>query len=148
MKLNTRLLFIASLFCLGVATIACNSSSADTQQESTGPATRPSLGDLTAHYLEKDAFAAGMKKSGSVLVDVRMPQEFEQGHLEGAINIDFFNPQFKYNLLELNKKKAYYIYDKNENRSTMTMKFMLDNDFKEVYVLKGGYEKWNTPSAE
>jgi rhodanese-related sulfurtransferase len=77
-----------------------------------------------------------------------MPGEFEQGHIEGAININFFDPEFKYKLLELNKSKKYYLYCKNETRSYRSMKFMEDNDFKNVYMLEGGYEDWNTARAE
>lgn len=125
----------------GFLVISCNSSASTETQENAAGSTPVNTEE---RVLDKEAFAAGMKKSGAVLVDLRMPGEFDQGHIEGAINIDFFGPEFKYKLLELNKKKKYYLYCKNETRSKMSMQFMQDNDFKEVYMLKGGYEEWNT----
>jgi rhodanese-related sulfurtransferase len=129
----------------GLMVSSCNSSSSSDNQENTTDNTPVNTGE---RVLDKEAFAAGMKKSGAVLVDLRMPGEFDQGHIEGAINIDFFGPEFKYKLLELNKKKKYYLYCKNETRSKMSMQFMQDNDFKEVYMLKGGYEEWNTAEPQ
>jgi rhodanese-related sulfurtransferase len=129
----------------GLMVSSCNSSSSSDNQENTTDNTPVNTGE---RVLDKEAFAAGMKKSGAVLVDLRMPGEFDQGHIEGAINIDFFGPEFKYKLLELNKKKKYYLYCKNETRSKMSMQFMQDNDFKEVYMLKGGYEEWNSAEPQ
>lgn len=146
MILRFRFLLLFALLTTGLMTSSCNSGS-NTETQENSPATTSSA-DLSARFLDKEAFAAGMKKSGAVLVDVRMPQEFEQGHIEGAVNIDFFNPEFKYNLLELKKNKAYYLYCKNETRSKMSLTFMDNNGFKEVYVLKGGFEKWNVAHAE
>ena len=135
------------LLVLGTLIISCKpAESTETKQESN--TTRPSLGNLDDRFLDKETFAADMKKSGAVILDVRMPGEFEQGHIDGAVNINFFDPEFKHQLLNLDKSKKYYIYCKNETRSKMSMKFMLDNDFKDVYVLKKGYEEWNVAKPE
>ncbi len=95
-----------------------------------------------APMLEPSEFEKGMKKNKAVLVDVRMPQEFEQGHIEGAININFFDPNFKSQLLGLDKSKKFYMYCKNDARSERAAEFMLQNDFPHVYVMKGGYLAW------
>jgi rhodanese-related sulfurtransferase len=145
MMLRIRFLMLSTLFLLGLTAISCKSDSTSASQGST---TSKTPSDLSDRMLEKEAFASGIKKSGAVVIDVRMPQEFEQGHIEDAINIDFFGPEFKYKLLELKKNKEYYLYCKNETRSKMTMTFMDNNDFKKVYVLKGGYENWNTAKAQ
>lgn len=101
-----------------------------------------------APMIEPDEFEKGMKRSKAVLVDVRMPQEFEQGHMEGALNLNFFDPNFKNQLLELDKNKRYYIYCKNDARSERAAEFLLQNDYPEVYVLKGGYEAWKTAGKQ
>ena len=95
-----------------------------------------------APMIDPDEFEKGINRSKAVLVDVRMPQEFEQGHMEGAINMNFFDPNFKNQLLDLDKNKRYYIYCKNDARSERAAEFLLQNDYPEVYVLKGGYEAW------
>lgn len=140
--------FLATLFCLillGLAGASCNNS-ATTVSEETGESTTSDNSE--DHILDKATFEAQMKKRGAVIVDVRMPQEFEQGSLEGAINIDFFSPTFKTDLLDLNRNKKYYLYCKNETRSFRAMKFMEQNDFKDVYILKGGFEEWNAPATD
>ncbi len=147
MTVKKHFTLLTYLLVLGSLIISCKpSSSTDTQAEVNAP--RPSLGNLDDRFLDKEAFASGMKKSGAVILDVRMPGEFDQGHIEGAVNINFFDPEFKHKLLDLNKNSKYYIYCKNETRSKMSMKFMLDNDFKDVYVLKKGYEEWNVAKTE
>ena len=95
-----------------------------------------------ATFIEPAEFDKGRRKSSAVLLDVRMPQEFEQGHIEGAVNLNFFDPNFKNQLLELDKDKKYYVYCKNDSRSERAAEFLLQNDYPEVYVLKGGYMAW------
>src|SRR5690554_3023140 len=45
-----------------------------------------------------------------VLLDVRTPEEFEQGHLAGAKNIDFHAFDFGQQLQHLNSNQKYMIY--------------------------------------
>lgn len=142
---KTFLPFLTCLILMGLTVIACNSSSTTETKEN---ATESSSSDPAEHKLDKATFTAEMKKSGAVIIDVRMPQEFEQGHIEGAININFFDPEFKHQLLDLDRDKTYYLYCKNETRSYRSMKFMETNDFKHVYMLKGGYEEWNKSTAQ
>ncbi len=93
-------------------------------------------------YLDPVDFDKDSKKGGSVIIDMRFPAEFEQSHITEARNINFFDPKFKYQLLELDKDKKYFLYDKNGTNARMGAAFMNFNDFKEVYVLRGGYEEW------
>lgn len=145
MTSKTFLPLLTCLILMGLSVIACNSSSTTESKEN---AAESSSSDPAEHKLDKTTFAADMKKSGAVIIDVRMPQEFEQGHIEGAININFFDPEFKHQLLDLDRDKTYYLYCKNETRSYRSMKFMETNDFKHVYILKGGYEEWNKSTAQ
>lgn len=141
-KLFTAAILVCSL---AIWAVSCKNSPKAETQETTSTSTPI---DDSQRILEKETFAAEIKKSGSVLVDVRTPGEFEQGHIEDALNINFFDPEFRYKLLELNKKKKYYLYCKNEVRSYRAMKFMEENDFDHVYILKEGYKGWNTAIAQ
>ncbi len=124
---------------------SCKNSAKD---ESTPSVASGGSIDESQKILSKEAFATAIKKSGAIVVDVRTPQEFEQSHIPEAININFFDPEFKYKLLELDREKSYYLYCKNETRSYRSMKFMEDNDFRHVFMLKGGYQDWNKAKAE
>lgn len=145
MTSKTYLTCLSCLILMSLAVISCNSSSVTESKENT---TESSSTDPAEHKLDKEAFNAAIKKSDAVILDVRMPAEFEQGHIDGAININFFDPEFKHQLLDLNKNKKYYLYCKNETRSYRSMKFMETNDFKHVYMLKGGYEEYNKSTEQ
>lgn len=77
--------------------------------------------------------------SSSLLVDVRTPEEFEAGHIEGSINIDFKNPAFTENIKVLDKSKTLYIYCRSGNRSQQSSKIFLEYGFPKVNDLEGGY---------
>ena len=145
MTSKSYLTFLSFLFVMGLMVIACNSSSTTETKENT---TESSSTDPAEHKMDKEAFNSAIQKSGAVVIDVRMPAEFEQGHIQGAININFFDPEFKHQLLDLDRDKKYYLYCKNETRSYRSMKFMETNDFKHVYMLKGGYEEYNKSTAQ
>lgn len=87
--------FLATLFCLillGLAGASCNNS-ATTVSEETGESTTSDNSE--DHILDKATFEAQMKKRGAVIVDVRMPQEFEQGSLKGRLTSISFLPHSK-----------------------------------------------------
>ncbi len=145
MKNKKYLIALFYLILLGFAVVSCNSSGTTTSEEGSNTSAASNSGE---RILDKKSFEAGMKKRDAVLIDVRMPQEFERGSLENAINIDFFAPTFKTDLLDLDRSKKYYLYCKNETRSYRAMTFMEQNDFKYVYILKGGFETWGTPESQ
>jgi len=100
------------------------------------------------HVLDKASFAKGIKQSGVVVVDLRAPFDYEQAHIDKAINVYFFDPEFKYKILELQRDKKYYLYGKNMVTAERAMDFMNRNEFQHVYILQEGWEGWNTATAE
>jgi rhodanese-related sulfurtransferase len=87
-----------------------------------------------------------------ILVDVRTESEFDDGHIKGAINIDYFSSTFSDEISELGLETPVLVYCKSGNRSGKAMKIMNDLRFKEVYNLTGGFKGWlsvkNTISKE
>jgi rhodanese-related sulfurtransferase len=78
------------------------------------------------------------------LIDVRTSEEFNAGHIEGAINIDFKNEEVFYQSFQrLDKKNPVYVYCKSGNRSKKSADKLLEMGFSKVYDLKGGYIDWN-----
>ena len=56
--------------------------------------------------------------NNAIVIDVRTPEEFEDGYIENAINIDIFKGQgFIYLIEELDQSKNYYVYCKAGSRS-------------------------------
>ena len=67
-----------------------------------------------------------------VIIDVRTPDEFAQGHLEGAINLDVESGGFEAGLADLDPTAAYSVYCRSGRRSAMAADVMAENGFTEV----------------
>jgi rhodanese-related sulfurtransferase len=77
-----------------------------------------------------------------VVLDVRTPGEFAQGHLEGAVRVDYFSPGFREEMAGLDKTKTYLVYCRTGNRSTSAMGIMSELGFRSYYHLEGGIKQW------
>ncbi|MFX0555356.1 rhodanese-like domain-containing protein [Maribacter sp. CXY002] len=77
-----------------------------------------------------------------ILVDVRTPEEFEQGHLDNALNINWFDPEFDKKFSDVDKDKTIYVYCKVGGRSAKAQQKLTSLGFKNVINLEGGYDAW------
>jgi rhodanese-related sulfurtransferase len=77
-----------------------------------------------------------------IIVDVRTPEEFNDGHIENAVNIDFYSETFRQDLDKLDKSKVYLVYCRSGNRSGQAMDIMDELGFQEVYNLDTGIQEW------
>ena len=77
------------------------------------------------------------KTDASVLIDVRTPEEFGQGHLPGARNIDLaaFDPQVLNQSLD--PSQTYYLYCRSGNRSGMGTRILRELGYDAYNI--GGY---------
>jgi rhodanese-related sulfurtransferase len=81
--------------------------------------------------------------SGAIILDVRTPEEFGEGHIEGAVNIDFYAADFAARLAGLDPEASYVVYCRSGNRSAETAKLMADLEFSRVDEIEGGILAWN-----
>jgi rhodanese-related sulfurtransferase len=79
-----------------------------------------------------------------VILDVRTPREFAEGHIEGALNLDYNAPTFKDDLNGLDKTKMYLIYCRTGRRSKGALDMMKALEFQEVYHMLGGIVAWTS----
>lgn len=79
------------------------------------------------------------ENSEQILLDVRTADEFEEGHLPNAINIDFKSDNFEEIIDTLDKSKTYYVYCKSGNRSTQAVKKLNKAGIESLVNLKDGY---------
>ena len=93
--------------------------------------------------LEPQAFIERVKADTSaIILDVRQPEEFAEGHLAQAINLDWLKQTVFINgLAKLNKQKTYYIYCRSGRRSQAAAGKLKAEGFQ-VVDLKGGYLHW------
>jgi rhodanese-related sulfurtransferase len=94
-----------------------------------------------------DDFEKGLNKGNVQILDVRRAAEFNNGHIKNALLADWTNPnQFFDRIQFLDKDKPVYVYCLSEGRSSAAAKWMSENGFKEVNVLKGGINAWRIAS--
>jgi len=77
-----------------------------------------------------------------VILDVRTKGEYEDGYLEGALNLDVKKQDFDKMLKLMDMKKAYLIYCKLGTRSKMAVDKMQNLGYKKIYHMYQGIEGW------
>lgn len=78
-----------------------------------------------------------------IILDVRTDKEFAAGHLQKAVNIDFFGPRFERELRALDKDKPYLVYCRTQSRSGSAVEIMQQEGFKNITLMKGGFVDWS-----
>lgn len=83
------------------------------------------------------------KDENSFVLDVRTDEEFEEGHLPDATQLDIYQgAEFLEKLEKLDKSKNYYVYCRSGGRSQQACQLMDQLGFGETYNLLGGYDEW------
>tara|TARA_B100000965_G_scaffold406099_1_gene443165 strand:+ start:820 stop:1188 length:369 start_codon:yes stop_codon:yes gene_type:complete len=94
--------------------------------------------------LDYKNFKVQIENKNVQLFDVRTPEEFEIGNINGSINVDFKNDEiFNTFFKNLNKSDTIYLYCRSGNRSKKSAEKLIDLGFKKIYDLKGGFIEWN-----
>jgi phage shock protein E len=75
--------------------------------------------------------------ASATIVDVRTPQEYAEGHLEGAVNLDLSGGQLEAELSSLDPTATYVVYCRTGNRSATATALMRDAGFTDVTDLGG-----------
>lgn len=97
---------------------------------------RISYGDITVEQA-KELIET---KQPLVILDVRTDLEFEDGHIEGAINIPV--EELQQRLGELNPSDEILVYCRVGGKSRRAMQILADNGFSRAYNMLGGIEAW------
>lgn len=85
-------------------------------------------------------FKASYFKYRGVLLDVRTPFEFNEGHIENARNLDFSANTFEQEIEKLDKDQPVFLYCAIGVRSAKAASLMRKKGFKHVFDLDGGYQ--------
>ena len=67
--------------------------------------------------------------SYAAIIDVRTPEEWDAGHLEGAVRIGIADADFVQQLETLDKSADYYIYCRSGNRAGQAIDYMKSAGF-------------------
>ncbi len=122
-----------SLLVFSLVIVLSPSCSAQSESEGKG-------GDVEVTQA-KDLIEA---KKITTIIDVRTPGEVKQGKIEGSVNININDADFKEKIEALPKDQSYLVYCKSGGRSARAAKIMTEMGFEEVYNMKGGYGAWTS----
>ena len=91
--------------------------------------------------LTTEEFAKALTPSAR-LIDVRTAEEFAAGHLEGAVNIDWYGSAFIDAVKkEYDTAEPLYVYCRSGRRSAEAAKALTKEGYT-VYNMLGGYLAW------
>ncbi|MFJ7637178.1 rhodanese-like domain-containing protein [Peribacillus sp. NPDC097264] len=88
--------------------------------------------------LTQEEFIANYRKVQ--LIDVREPNDFDNGHILGARNIPM--TQMKTRLVEIRQDKPVYLYAQSEIISGRAAAMLYKKGYRELFHLKGGFKMW------
>lgn len=83
------------------------------------------------------------QKNGAVIIDVRSSQEYDEGHINNAINIPYYEIKKNVNNVLKNKNQEIVLYCQTGFRSKQAYKKLIKLEYKNVYNLYGGLDNWN-----
>lgn len=92
--------------------------------------------------LNVSEFANVLATEDVVILDVRTPAEFADGHIANAINIDAQSGNFAAEIEGLDKTKTYAVYCRSGNRSGTATQIMAEAGFSKLYNMNGGTIDW------
>ncbi len=80
--------------------------------------------------------------NNEILLDVRTPGEFAEGHIAGATNVDWNSDGFDAAVEKLDKSKPVMVYCLSGGRSASAAASLRSKGFTNVLELNGGMMKW------
>lgn len=87
-------------------------------------------------------------KKKSVLVDVRTPEEYAEGHLPEALNINIYADDFLSRMAKIRKNKKVLLYCRSGKRSARAAAMLDSLGYQKVYNLEGGYIAWKEQHSQ
>ncbi len=124
------------LAAIGLGSTSCSAQGGQ-------PANTKAIPSDGINILSPQAFITQAKAdSTSIILDVRTPEEYAEGHLEGALLLDFLNTEaFDAGIKELDKAHTYYVYCRSGKRSHKACAKMQELGLK-VFDMEGGFLNW------
>ena len=94
--------------------------------------------------LDTQAFQQALATPGTQLIDVRTPAEYIEGHIEGALNLDWTGGVLDQRMATLDKSKSVLLYCASGRRSAAAREAMTAAGFTNVRELSGGITAWRS----
>lgn len=136
--MNRQFLYLLTISLLF---ISCESNSRENELQTLNKSQSNTNNGLI-HNVSVSDFKKALQIADASLVDIRTHQEYQQGHLEGAINIDWYQRSFRNLVLHIPKDKPILIYCRSGNRTSKTSGVLKSLGYTEIYNLERGINQW------
>lgn len=91
------------------------------------------------HTLKSEEAKRLLAQGGVTVLDIRTPQEWTGGHLQGAQLLDYYRDDFSSKLQALDRTKPYLLYCAVGGRSRDAARLMQQLGFQQVYDATEGF---------
>jgi rhodanese-related sulfurtransferase len=138
-----KLLLICSFAIFITAILACENTSR--QQKENNLKTQQE--NIVINVSPKEAMKL-IEQDNLIVIDVRTPEEYQSGHIPGAININVNDPSFQEKAKTIDSNKKILVYCRSGHRSTIASNQLKDLGFTKIYNLKGGIMAWEKENGK
>lgn len=136
MKFATKKSVIALVIAIGLIGFAWYSSQQPTDQR-----IDPEI--LSIETVSVSEFATTLaSQPDRRIIDVRTTEEFADGHISGAQNIDFYAEDFLNQFEQFAPDEPLAIYCRSGNRSSQALRQLRQAGFTDIVELEGGIVAW------
>lgn len=98
----------------------------------------------TGNVVTPDEVAKLIAEKKATVLDIRTSEEFKEGHIAGAVNIDFNADGFAKKIEALDKSKTYIVHCQGGGRSGRSMPVFDEAKFKNILHLQSGFKGWQS----
>jgi phage shock protein E len=131
--------FAAAALALTAPLTACSSSETEATTTPTDVVVEM---PTTSERVDAVMFSALVATAGVTVIDVRTPEEFAQGHIQGAVNYNVEGPDFANQIKALDPAGIYAVYCQSGNRSQPAVSQLSSIGIENIYELESGISGW------
>jgi rhodanese-related sulfurtransferase len=135
-------LLLASCGSDDPATAEGTETAAETEAEAEVAGAAAEISGISTISVDAAAAITDNPPDDLVVLDVRTPEEFAEGHLEGAVLVDFYAADFAEQLAALDTDVPYLVYCRSGNRSGQALGVMEQLGFTSAVDVDGGIVAW------
>jgi rhodanese-related sulfurtransferase len=133
-------IFTTSALALVLSACSVEDTAKQAEPEASADAAASATRVVDASAADADEVIAS--DASLVVLDVRTPSEYSDGHIDKAVNVDFRADDFATNLAKLDKSKRYLLHCKSGTRSARALQVMQEQGFENVVHMTDGFDAW------
>ena len=115
---------------------------ADEAKKPAPPAPAPAVAEVKIVTPDEVEKLVADKGQHITVLDVRTPEEYEMGHIAGAVNASFLDADFARRIGVMDKTRTYIVHCAGGTRSQRSLPLLQAAKFGTILHMSGGYKAW------